>query len=423
MTNEERARIRRILPVCAAVTAVVCIIILFFFRTSVFAEAIGTLLSITEPFIFGIAIAYILRPMCLTFEGAFGFVNKKLLKKELPGLQRMAGILLAIIILLAGITLVLVSVVPELITSITGLVSQIPPAIESFQEWLAGLDKSKLSHDLVEAVTEAADAVSDWMQNFLKKDLLPTLQSVLPDVTSGFMGVLDVIKNFGLGCIIAAYILGSWERSLYQGRLTIYALLPKPAAEYIRKELHYANGMFSGFINGKILDSLIMGVICFIFMSITRMPFIVLVSVLIGVTNFIPFFGQFLGTIPATLMILIESPSAAFVFLIFMVILQQVDGNFIGPRILGGRMGISGFWILFSILFFGGLMGPVGMLIGVPLFAVIYDMLKNFLFGRLKKKGKARMIEEYERTYHPEEFLKKDAEPVKQENAGEEADK
>ena len=403
MTPEERAKYQKILIMCAGITAVVCVIILFFFRTSVFGRVIGRFIDILQPFLYGAAIAYILRPVCLFFEKAAAVPVKKICRKEFPGFQRMTGILLSIVLMFALIVLLLVSVLPEIITSISGLIAQIPPAIEAFQEWLSGLDRSDLSHELIEAVTETTEAASNWMQEFLKTDLLPTLQSILPDVTSGFMGVLDVLKNFGLGCIIAAYILGSWERFAYQGRIVIFAVFPERIADWLRREIRYSNSMFSGFISGKILDSLIMGILCFLFMSITQMPFAVLVSVLIGVMNIIPFFGQFLGTIPGTLMILIESPSAALIFLIFMVILQQVDGNLIGPRILGGRLGISGFWILFSIILFGALMGPLGMLIGVPLFAVIYDIVRRFLYQRLRKRGKEALVEEYEGIYHEDD--------------------
>ena len=404
MTSEERAKYRKILPMCAAVTAIVCVIILFFFRTSVFGIAITRILGILAPFIYGAVIAYIMRPVCLFLENLLKVIIWKITKKEPNGFPRAAAILLSIVFMLAMITLLLVAILPEIISSISGLIAQIEPAITSFQKWLSGLDRSDLSHELVGNVSDIVNYVSDWLETFLQNDLLPTLQSILPNVTSGFMDVLDVLYNFGLGCIIAAYILASWEKFVFQARIVLFAIFPERIAEWFRGEVHYANNMFSGFISGKILDSLIVGVVCFIFMNITRMPFTVLVSVLIGVTNLIPFFGQFLCIILSALMILIESPSAAFVFLIFIVILMQIDGNLIAPRILGGKLGISGFWILFSIIFFGALLGPIGMLIGVPLYAVIYDFLKTFFFDRLKKKGKIGLAEEYQREFHADEL-------------------
>ena len=161
--------------------------------------------------------------------------------------------------------------------------------------------------------------------------------------------------------------------------------------------------MFSGFIHGKVLDSLIIGVICLIFTLAVRMPYAVLISVIVGVTNIIPFFGPYIGAIPSALLVLTVSPVKCIVFVVFIIVLQQLDGNYIGPRILGDRLGISGIWILFSIMVFSSLLGFVGMLVGVPVFAVIYDLIRRGIYRLLNMRGEEKRIAVYETTYHPGE--------------------
>ncbi len=396
MNPNHQFDLRRILLYVAAVTAVVCAVITLFFRSSVFTGLFSTLISILSPFLYGAVIAYILRPVCVFLEERIRKIGKN---KTRTGLDRMISVTLSVIIMFAVIVLLLVAVLPEMINSISALVQQIEPTIERFQEWLGKLDQSDLSHEVVANIENAVKSASDWMENFLSTDLLPTLQSVLPGVTSGFMGFLDFLKNFGLGCIVAFYLLADWEHFVARAKLLGYGLLPERAADWLKRELFVTNGMFSGFISGKLLDSLLMGLITFVFMSITRMPYAVLISVLMGVTNIIPFFGPYIGLVPSVLMLLTVSPVTCLIFIVFMIILQQFDGNVMSPRILGGKLGISGFWILFAILFFGALWGFAGMLVGVPLFAVLYDLLRKFIFARLRGRNHNEMLEEYEKQF------------------------
>ena len=409
MDPKKRYDLRIILLYCAAITAVICAVILLFFRNSVFTDAINLLISVLEPFLYGFVIAYILRPACLTIERFLHnlFTGKR---KSAAGQQEREGkpsgavraisVTLSILFMFAVITLLLVAVLPEMINSISSLVEQIGPAIDRFQEWLAGLDQSDMSHELVENINNVVQTFSDWVKNFLSTDLLPTLQTTLTGLTSSFMSILEVLKNFGLGCIVAIYLLADWERFVARAKLLAYGLLPVDAANWLRDELKLVNTMFGGFISGKLICSLIVGLICFIFMSITRMPYAMLISVLIGTTNIIPFFGPYIGAIPSVFMLLTVSPAICFVFLIFLIILQQFDGNILSPKILGNKLGISGFWILFSILFFGALFGIIGMLIGVPMFAVLYDLLKRFISRKLQGKGQSAMLEQYQNEYH-----------------------
>lgn len=385
----------------AAATAVICVVALFFFRMDVVIGVVKKGIGILTPFIYGAVMAYLLRPVCLFFEKQLGKLLDRNNTGKHAGRIRMLSILLSLVLLFACLILLLLLVVPELITSISGLISHLPQALERFETWLASLDNGETSHEIVSSIQTSLDTLSDRLFSFLQTDVLPHLQTVVTNVTSSFMGILTVAKNFGLGCIISAYILGSWERFVCQCKLIVYAVFSKQTADWIKKEIRFMDRMFSGFIHGKLLDSLIIGILCFLFTSIAGMPYAMLVSVIVGVTNVIPFFGPYLGAIPSAILILTVSPGKCVVFLIFIIILQQFDGNLLGPAILGDRLGLSGFWILFSILVFGALWGVVGMLIGAPVFAVLYDLIRSWITAKLRKREEIAMLETYDRQFHP----------------------
>ena len=231
---------------------------------------------------------------------------------------------------------------------------------------------------LLDFIENSYDSLDANLDAWIKNTLLPSMQNILSGAAVGVVNVVTWIKNFIIGLIVSVYLLASRKKFGQQGKLILYSLVKPRWADLIMEEVRYADRMFGGFINGKILDSAIIGVLCYIACLIFKFPSALLVSVIIGVTNVIPFFGPFIGAIPATLLILIQNPIKALWFVLFVLVLQQVDGNIIGPKILGNTTGLSSFWVLFAILLFGGLWGFVGMIIGVPLFAVIYDVIKSW---------------------------------------------
>ena len=409
MNKQETINLQKLLLVIGAVTVVICLVITLFFRPHAFFGFFQKVLKMLTPFLYGAVIAYLLKPLCLRIDRLLRRLTGRKNDPAHPGLLRLAAVLLSLIIMLAGIFLILLLILPQLIESITSLVSQLPDALERFETWINTLDTSSYSHEVVETIQQVTDTVSGYVQNFLQKDLLPTLETIVTNVTSSSINLLNFLKNFGLGLIVSAYLLGSWEKFIAQGHMILYALLSKRAADWIHRELQFTNDMFSGFITGKVVDSLIVGIICFVFTWILGMPYALLVSVLVGVTNIIPFFGPYLGAIPSALLILTVSPVKCLIFLIFVIILQQFDGNILGPAILGDRVGLSGIWILFSILFFSSLFGFVGMLIGVPVFAVLYDLIRRFIYRCLRRRTQDELITEYNDTYHapPEKERKK----------------
>jgi len=369
--------------------------ILFFFliyRFQGFGDAISKLTGILMPFIYGAVIAYLLKPVCNCVEN--------FLRRLLPEKMGTAANMLAVTIsLLFGILVVyalIMMIVPQLITSVTTLYYTARNNLNDFVEWASHQEIIASNQKLLDFIETSYDNLQDTLDNLVRTKLVPSMQSLLSGAALGVMSFVTFLKNIVIGLIVSVYLLASRKKFGQQGKLILYSLVKPRWANLIMEEIRYADRMFGGFINGKILDSAIIGVLCYIACLIFKFPSALLVSVIIGVTNVIPFFGPFIGAIPATLLILIQNPIKALWFVLFVLVLQQVDGNIIGPKILGNTTGLSSFWVLFAILLFGGLWGFVGMIIGVPLFAVIYDVLKKFVFHGLRRNEEMELVT----TYH-----------------------
>ena len=369
--------------------------ILFFFliyRFQGFGDAISKLTGILMPFIYGAVIAYLLKPVCNCVEN--------FLRRLLPEKMGTAANMLAVAIsLLFGILVVyalFMMIVPQLITSVTTLYYTARNNLNDFVDWASHQEIIASNQKLLDFIETSYDNLQDTLDNIVRTKLVPSMQSLLSGAALGVMSFVTFLKNIIIGVIVSVYLLASRKKFGQQCKMILYSLIKPRWADIILEEVLYADKMFGGFINGKILDSAIIGVLCYIACLIFKFPSALLVSVIIGVTNVIPFFGPFIGAIPATLLILIQNPIKALWFILFVLVLQQVDGNIIGPKILGNTTGLSSFWVLFAILLFGGLWGFVGMIIGVPLFAVIYDVLKKFVFHGLRRNEEMELVT----TYH-----------------------
>ena len=372
--------------------------IAFFFliyRFQGFGDAISVLTGILMPFIYGAVIAYLLKPVCNTVEN---FLRRCFPEKAHKAVEPVAILLT----MLFGVLLVyalLMMIIPQLITSVTTLYYTAQRNINRFVAWISTQEFFEENHDLLLMIESAYDSISLNLDTWIKTTLVPSMQNIVSGVGSGVISVVNTLKNLLIGIIVAVYLLASRKRFAQQAKMILYSAVPSPWAQRILDEVKYADRMFGGFINGKILDSAIIGVLCYIVCLIVRFPSALLVSVIIGVTNVIPFFGPFIGAIPATLLILIQDPIKAIWFVLFVFILQQLDGNVIGPKILGNSTGLSSFWVLFAILLFGGLWGFVGMIVGVPLFAVIYDVVKKLVLFGLRRNGQTQMYDAYHDTF------------------------
>lgn len=361
---------------------VICLSIIFYFFASQigsFSAKIGFLISIMNPFIIGFVLAYLLNFILKFYEERVlvkinGFSDLKRKRK------RSLSLLLTYLTFGILIYLCIHFVLPQLTESIVGIVNQIPKYIQ---------DMSKLTQDLIKDL-HVNDQMATFLQNKLNEiatKLITFISEIAPLIADIIMNLLSSVWNIVLGLIVSVYLLLDKENFYAISKKIICALFSKKTADRIFELTYRSNNTFGKFISGKIIDSAIIGVLSFILFTIAKMPYVVLISVIIGVTNIIPFFGPFIGAVPCFILVLFESPTKALIFLILIFIIQQLDGNIIGPKILGDSIGISAFWILFSILVAGEIFGFVGMLIGVPLFAVIYSIIKENIEYRLKEKN------------------------------------
>ncbi len=360
---------------------VVCVLFRFEDIKSVFNMFIG----IAQPILYGLAIGYLINPIMMFFERVLlKMADQKGAKKKFRRLIRTVSSILAVLVFILVIVLLISMVIPEVSANISNLVDTMPAQMNSFivhlNEWEYG------NHKMIAIVEEYLMTAADWMEDFLKNSLLPQTKDYVATVTSGVLNVLNAFKNLVIGLVVSIYVMCEKENFEGQTKKIIFALFPARAANQVIQVFHTTNEIFGGFIKGKLLDSLIIGIICYIVLCIIKMPYTLLVSVIVGVTNIIPFFGPFIGAIPSAFLILLVDPLYAVYFVIFVVILQQVDGNIIGPKILGDSTGLSSFWVMFAILVGSGLFGVMGMLLGCPVFAVIYYIVQKVVHFFLEKK-------------------------------------
>lgn len=377
-------------------TVAACITFFFvLFRWEEISAVIGTIVKSAEPIIIGLALAYLLMPVKDFIEKPVlkFLLSKKIKEEKAKNWARAISITGAIIFLFIIIAILIAMMVPALVTSVVGLFDTMPGYIESFVAWIQeiGLGDSSFAAFVGNAMTTVTAEVENWA----KTELLPLAQQYIAQITSGVFSVVKTILNFIIGIIVVVYVMSIQETLVGQSKKIIYAIFPPKTGNIIIDTVRKSNKIFGGFVIGKIIDSAIIGVICYIGCLLMGTPSSFLVAFIVGVTNVIPFFGPFIGAIPSILLVLIQSPIHGLYLAIFILILQQVDGNIIGPKILGDTTGLSAFWILTSISIAGGLFGFFGMLLGVPVFAVIYYIMQQAIAYRMKKQELSANTEEY----------------------------
>jgi predicted PurR-regulated permease PerM len=347
------------------------------------------LVKIMSPVIYGLIIAYLLNKILVFFENT---MFKKLGGKLFPEkprraatFSRVVGIFVTVVLTFGVVGGLLALVLPQIYSSIEKLVIQMPEYVNVAINWLERFVSD--NPELEATIANMLGNITDYFTNWIETSILPTAQNFITNLTNGIVSVIKEIFNLLIGIIISVYILYQKETFCAQMKKVLFGLFKRKWAIGILKKTHFLDKTFGNFITGKIIDSLIIGMICYIVLTIIGMPYTVLVSVIVGVTNIIPFVGPFIGAIPSAFLILLESPVKCLIFIVFIIVLQQFDGNVLGPKILGSTVGLSGFWILFAILLFGGLFGFWGMLLGVPVLAVIYTELKRFIEKRLRAKN------------------------------------
>lgn len=360
----------------------------FLFHHTTLFLAISNVIKIISPIIYGFIFAFLMTPV-------LNFIEKKIIKVlfvkwkidivKKKKMIRAISLILTIAFVIAVFYGFFYMVIPRVKDSIINIISQFDTYITNFEKWL---DKFfSTNPNVAKNFDDFMDKYAPEISAFLQENVLGKIEVVVKSISLNVLGVVKVLWNLIIGFIISIYVLASKETFAGQSKKIVYAIFQKKNANNIVEAGRFINKTFMGFISGKIIDSAIIGCLCFIGTTIIGTPHALLVSVIVGVTNIIPFFGPFLGAIPCILLILIIEPIQALYFILFILFLQQLDGNVIGPKILGDSTGLSGFWVIFAITLFGGLYGVGGMIIGVPFCAIVYAGVRMLVHNRLEKKS------------------------------------
>lgn len=366
-----------------------------------FLGKINAILVIASPVIYGIILAYLLTPIVNTIEKKLLsplFTKSSEMNSKKKKWMRFLSVLMTVIIVILFIYGFFSILIPNVISSVKSISFAFPIYVNNLMHFA---DKYFEANPDIEALfNQLVSTYSVEIDKYLNNTIIPQMESLLKTVSLSLISVLKAMWNLIIGLIISIYVLCSKEIFAGQSKKIIYAIFSTKTANSLIKDFRFISDTFIGFISGKIVDSIIIGIICFIGTSLLKIPYALLVSVIVGITNIIPFFGPYLGAIPSAILILMINPIKCITFIIFILILQQVDGNFIGPKILGQSTGLSGFWVIFSITIFGGLFGFLGMIIGVPFFAVVYAMTRRIIDRMLKKRNLPISTSEYMNLDH-----------------------
>lgn len=376
-------------------SGILCAFVLF--KMPVIISVLKGITEILKPFLYGVVFAYLLAPLCNKIEEKlFQFFPKA--KAKARRFICFIAIVISLCVAIAVIWFIIMMIIPQVWDSVMKIIQMVPQKLIVVNNWIEHMLENQ--PELQAYFEEFSSQAESNIDSLLNVDTIQKVQSIINSLSVQLFGVLGVVKNIFLGLFISAYLLGSRKLFGAQAGLILHGVFSDKWAKIIEEEIRYTDKMFNGFLVGKIIDSAIIGLLCFAGTSIMGFEAPAFISVIIGITNIIPFFGPFIGAIPCGLLLLLENPMHCLYFIIFIFVLQQLDGNVIGPKILGNTTGVSSFWVLFAILLFGGMWGVVGMVIGVPLFAVIYDIIRKLVYRGLRKHKRESMITDYEEKYH-----------------------
>lgn len=376
-------------------SGILCAFVLF--KMPVIISVLKGITEILKPFLYGVVFACLLAPLCNKIEEKLFQIFPKAKTKARRFICFIA-IVISLCVAIAVIWLIIMMIIPQVWDSVMKIIQMVPQKLIVVNNWIEHMLENQ--PELQAYFEEFSSQAESNIDSLLNVDTIQKVQSIINSLSVQLFGVLGVVKNIFLGLLISAYLLGSRKLFGAQAGLILHGVFSDKWAKIIEEEIRYTDKMFNGFLVGKIIDSAIIGLLCFAGTSIMGFEAPAFISVIIGITNIIPFFGPFIGAIPCGLLLLLENPMHCLYFIIFIFVLQQLDGNVIGPKILGNTTGVSSFWVLFAILLFGGMWGVVGMVIGVPLFAVIYDIIRKLVYRGLRKHKRESMITDYEEKYH-----------------------
>lgn len=398
-----------------AFLVITCSVIAFFivFRLDALGNFLNVCVDVLAPFIYGLVMAYLICPIYnFTVSGTYRLINrgKYRFKHDLT-VSKVAGTIISLAVIIVVIAGLMWMIIPGLIDSISKLVVMLPDALEKFTAWI----DVKFQH-----LPIAKEAIDDWTRNatdylidFATNTILPHSGTLATAISGTLLGALGALMDFVIGIIVCIYFLNIKDTLAAQMKKIILANLKESTAQEILDGADYTNRTFAGFISGKIIDSAIIGILCFICMSIFGWEYSLLISCIIGITNIIPFFGPFIGAIPSALILLMVNPMHCVYFIILVFVLQQFDGNVLGPKILGDSTGLGSFWVLFAVLVGGGLFGFIGMVLSIPVFAVIYAYFARAINRKLNRKGFSTDTRDYKvDKYRSKPVKKKRSKPT-----------
>ena len=403
-------KLRYVYSMLAGFGAISLSILLFFllYRFKDFGATVKKVVDILLPFVYGGVLAYLLRPVCNLYE--------QILQEILgPKLRKAADPLAVVLSLITGFLVVymlIIMILPEIYTSIQNIWTTLPERVSAFVTWAT--ERFGEDEELVQLFNRIYSSLYSSIDSWAKNTLMPYVTNIVSGVGHSVIRVMQFLLDFLIGLIVATYLLLSRKKFRYQGVMIIRSAMKPHWADLLLDEISFVDRMFGGFIDGKIVDSAIIGLLCYFGCVIFKFPNPLLVSAIVGITNVIPFFGPFIGAVPATLLIMLENPVKGLWFILFVFGLQQLDGNIIGPKILGNKTGLSSFWVLFGIILFGGLWGLVGMVIAVPLVAVVYDLIKRLVYRGLRKNNCTEVWDEYTSIYGVDKPYPRPADPEKE---------
>ena len=390
-----------------AVIVIALVISLIFSKLGPIATAISTIISTVSSVLYGVVMAFLMAPVYDRIGIWVGEILSSLFPKwkKSDKYAKMIATLACLVILILVVFALIMMIIPELVNSITNVISYAPSGTQNLEAWLKDiLNKNPNLEKLI--IGNYLD-ISERLSDIATTTVLPNVNTYIKNLSSGVINALGVVVNIIIGLMVMMYLLNMKTTLASQAKNIVYAVAGVKIGNEIVTEARYIKNMFEKFIVGKIIDSIIIGIINYVFMAIIHMPYALLISVVVGVTNVIPFFGPFIGAIPSIILLLLISPVTALQFAVWILVLQQVDGNIIGPKILGQTTGLPSFWVLFSILLFGGLFGIVGMIIAVPTWAIIYRTISRLSEHFLKKKGLESDSKHYMDLDHIDEETKK----------------
>lgn len=365
---------------------------------------LGMVINILMPLIVGLVLAYIMGPIVNLFEKkVFNKLGKESIKRNLS--------ILCTLVIILGIFIAIISVViPQLLESLQKLIISVPTYFTNIGDWIVDFVKS---NNLEESILNNFDNITKNVLDVVNKIVIPSDTGIASMVSSGITGVIKFIFNLVIGIVFAIYILANTSKFKAQSRKFLYSIFNVEKVNNFLNELSHVNHIFLNFIGGKIGDSTCVALLTFIFLLVFKYPYPLLIAVLIGITDLIPYFGPYIGTIPSALLILMVSPIKAVTFILFIIVLQQLDGNLITPKIQKQATGLPSFWVLFAITLFGGLFGIIGLLIAVPCFTIIYELVTEHVNRRLEHKMLPTDTNYYEQKELPKPKIKKSKKIIK----------